>query len=189
MLTGRALQQILRSWHSAGLGYLQRVAACELEVATSATMTLAAPAMETQAAAPDSPPIPHADDSNPMARKSSSAAAARVELPVLTVAPEIALKGSREVRLAALAARVAQCTRCQELATTRQKTVFGIGNPNARVMFIGEAMPDSERTIVELGGVARLGRLPRLETLGPRELAAAFEQNFRAEDFEAAYRT
>ena len=57
------------------------------------------------------------------------------------------------------------------------------------VMFIGEAMPDSERTIVELGGVARLGRLPRLETLGPRELAAAFEQNFRAEDFEAAYRT
>ena len=62
-----------------------------------------------------------------------------MELPVLAVAPEVALKGSREVRLAALAARVAQCTRCQELATTRQKTVFGIGNPNARVMFIGEA--------------------------------------------------
>ncbi|MDA1015212.1 MAG: uracil-DNA glycosylase [Planctomycetota bacterium] len=41
--------------------------------------------------------------------------------------------------LAALAARVAQCTRCQQLASTRTQTVFGVGNPEAKIMFIGEA--------------------------------------------------
>ena len=35
--------------------------------------------------------------------------------------------------------RVAQCTRCSELASTRTQTVFGVGNPEAQIMFIGEA--------------------------------------------------
>ncbi len=34
---------------------------------------------------------------------------------------------------------VAQCTRCPELAKTRTQTVFGVGNPNARLVFCGEA--------------------------------------------------
>jgi uracil-DNA glycosylase family 4 len=41
--------------------------------------------------------------------------------------------------LCSLAAIVAKCRRCQELATTRKQTVFGTGDPNARIMFIGEA--------------------------------------------------
>ena len=41
--------------------------------------------------------------------------------------------------LCSLAAIVAKCRRCTELATTRKQTVFGIGDPNARIMFIGEA--------------------------------------------------
>ena len=137
MLTGRALQQILRSWHSAGMGHLPRVTALEPELLGTTSTSLNAVALKSPTAAPDSPPPPLSDDSTPMARKSSSAA--RVELTVVAVAPEVAQKGSRESRLTALAARVAQCARCQELATTRQQTVFGIGNPNARVMFIGEA--------------------------------------------------
>lgn len=40
--------------------------------------------------------------------------------------------------LAALAARVAVCERC-ELHTTRTQTVFGIGNPVADLLIIGEA--------------------------------------------------
>ncbi|MDA7527791.1 uracil-DNA glycosylase [bacterium] len=43
--------------------------------------------------------------------------------------------------------RVAQCVRCQELAETRTQTVFGIGNPEAKVMFIGESPgADEDRT-------------------------------------------
>lgn len=41
--------------------------------------------------------------------------------------------------LCSLAAIVAKCRRCTELATTRKQTVFGVGDPNARIMFIGEA--------------------------------------------------
>ncbi len=34
---------------------------------------------------------------------------------------------------------VAGCTLCRELASTRTQTVFGVGNPNARLCFLGEA--------------------------------------------------
>jgi DNA polymerase len=45
----------------------------------------------------------------------------------------------RQAALAKLQARVAVCTRCKELARTRTQTVFGVGNPHARLVFIGEA--------------------------------------------------
>ena len=34
---------------------------------------------------------------------------------------------------------VAECRLCHELATTRTQTVFGVGNPQARLCFLGEA--------------------------------------------------
>ncbi len=45
----------------------------------------------------------------------------------------------KQEALCSLAAVVAKCRRCNELATTRKQTVFGVGDPNARIMFIGEA--------------------------------------------------
>ena len=45
----------------------------------------------------------------------------------------------RVSRLQVLCDQVKGCTRCQELAETRTQTVFGVGNPEARIMFIGEA--------------------------------------------------
>ena len=47
-----------------------------------------------------------------------------------------------EDRIAALdkyRQQVAACTLCQELAGTRTQTVFGVGSPNARVCYFGEA--------------------------------------------------
>jgi DNA polymerase len=41
--------------------------------------------------------------------------------------------------LTALAKKVAACSRCRELAETRTQTVFGVGNPYARLVFCGEA--------------------------------------------------
>lgn len=41
--------------------------------------------------------------------------------------------------LEVLQQRVAGCTRCNELATTRTQTVFGVGNPKTRLCFLGEA--------------------------------------------------
>ncbi len=42
-------------------------------------------------------------------------------------------------RLKVLAEEVAACTKCQELADTRTQTVFGVGNPNPRLVIVGEA--------------------------------------------------
>jgi uracil-DNA glycosylase family 4 len=41
--------------------------------------------------------------------------------------------------LAAVRERVSACTKCGHLACSRTQTVFGVGNPDADLMFIGEA--------------------------------------------------
>src|SRR5215831_11925904 len=41
--------------------------------------------------------------------------------------------------LAAVRERVGACTKCAHLACTRTQAVFGVGNPDADLMFIGEA--------------------------------------------------
>ncbi|NOY28984.1 MAG: uracil-DNA glycosylase [Planctomycetes bacterium] len=41
--------------------------------------------------------------------------------------------------LAVMQAEVAACTLCPELASARTQTVFGVGNPQARLCFLGEA--------------------------------------------------
>lgn len=51
------------------------------------------------------------------------------------------------------------------------------------VAFVGEANEDSERTVAELSGARRLGRLPWLEDPGPASLRRAFAENFSLRDF------
>ena len=41
--------------------------------------------------------------------------------------------------------RVSICTKCPHLASSRTQTVFGVGNPDAEIMFIGEAPGADER--------------------------------------------
>jgi DNA polymerase len=53
--------------------------------------------------------------------------------------PQSAIPPDRAAALTALCREVAACTRCQELATTRKQTVFGVGDPHARLCFLGEA--------------------------------------------------
>jgi dethiobiotin synthetase len=50
------------------------------------------------------------------------------------------------------------------------------------VAFVGEAVEDSEATVCAIGGVRRLGRLPRLGHLDAGTLATAFAAHFRLED-------
>jgi DNA polymerase len=45
----------------------------------------------------------------------------------------------RAGRLEEIRREVAHCVRCPILASTRTQTVFGVGSPTARIMFIGEA--------------------------------------------------
>lgn len=59
-------------------------------------------------------------------------------------------------------AQVQQCVRCQELAATRKNVVFGAGNADADLMFVGEA-PGASEDEQGLPFVGRAGKL--LETL------------------------
>jgi len=50
----------------------------------------------------------------------------------------------RGARLADLAAEVANCVRCESLVCNRRKTVFGEGDPSAKICFFGEAPGQEE---------------------------------------------
>lgn len=70
-----------------------------------------------------------------------------------------AKKGSNAKRLAELKVAASNCTRCG-LAAGRTNVVFGEGNPNARLVFVGEAPGEQE----DLSGRPFIGRAGKLLT-------------------------
>lgn len=59
----------------------------------------------------------------------------------------------------------------------------GAGAPVHGIAFIGASEPQVEATIIRLGRVRRLGRLPFLDTITPDTLRAAFADAFPPESF------
>ena len=175
----RALRQELEGWRRAGLSHLpiaprKRTAAATKPPATRSAAVgspSARPAVavssRTAAAASNTnvmtktatPPAVAAASPSP---KSSTASIAHA-LPVLAaaMAPSPHPTGSvedREWRLDQLKQRVAQCVRCQELASTRTQTVFGVGSSVASIMFIGEA-PGADEDAEGIPFVGKAGQL------------------------------
>jgi uracil-DNA glycosylase len=72
-----------------------------------------------------------------------------------SAAPSITTKIEK---LVSVQTRVAACTKCSHLACTRTQTVFGVGNPNAELMFVGEA-PGAEEDAQGEPFVGRAGQL------------------------------
>ena len=66
-----------------------------------------------------------------------------------------------------LNSRVSSCTKCPHLARSRTQTVFGVGNPDAELMFIGEA-PGADEDARGEPFVGRAGQLLTriIETMG-----------------------
>src|SRR6201987_1585867 len=64
----------------------------------------------------------------------------------------------RREALKLLLAQARGCTRCSELAATRKSVVFGAGNADAELMFVGEA-PGAEEDRQGLPFVGRAGQL------------------------------
>jgi DNA polymerase len=149
---------------------LQQVAAAFPEWAVESTATTAAPspsaaAHPSEMRQPASPPggargrrqLPKPAPRS-TARPSRFAPAAPVDagpaeyaLPVLDVE-------ARRRELEAAAARVSHCTRCPELAYARRQTVYGEGDPAARVCFFGEG-PGAEEDRQGRPFVGRSGQL------------------------------
>jgi DNA polymerase len=81
----------------------------------------------------------------PSTRPVKSLNAGAIEVPARLPETDAVLTGSLETvenkstALNQMAELVSACRRCTELADSRRQTVFGVGNPNAEIMFIGEA--------------------------------------------------
>ncbi len=128
----RSLAQHLLSLSHAGVTHLpQTEGKCDLSPflntpsATTKGTLPAAPSPQKSAAAPKRTPSP----AEPTPALFSAPPAERCTLS----------RSEREHQLGELATQVAACTRCQELAATRTQTVFGVGNPEAKILFLGEA--------------------------------------------------
>jgi DNA polymerase len=76
-----------------------------------------------------------------------------------TTSPLVPIARSAAEALAALDAEIgAQCTRCKLHALGRRQVVFGVGNPNAGLMFVGEA-PGADEDLQGEPFVGRAGQL------------------------------
>lgn len=82
---------------------------------------------------------------------------AKLERPAGSSAPAAVAAVSTAERLTPLREEVAACTRCG-LCQSRTNTVFGVGNPDARLMFVGEG-PGHEEDRQGEPFVGRAGQL------------------------------
>jgi uracil-DNA glycosylase len=146
-----ALRQMLESLEAAGVRQLPRGGETlthwrEAAAAASADRPARVPIEAGDADAPITEEIP------PVARKPALSAVATGDL----------VDGPADVSeaktLQILAQEVAGCTRCYELAATRTQTVFGVGNPQARLCFLGEA-PGADEDRLGEPFVGRAGQL------------------------------
>ncbi len=64
----------------------------------------------------------------------------------------------KAAKLAALRGPVLACTKCPHLVESRTQVVFGVGNPDAELMFVGEA-PGADEDLVGEPFVGRAGQL------------------------------
>jgi uracil-DNA glycosylase len=66
--------------------------------------------------------------------------------------------GNKAEQLAAVQTRVSTCLKCPNLASSRTQTVFGVGNADADIMFVGEA-PGADEDVQGEPFVGRAGQL------------------------------
>lgn len=168
----RLILQTLESWNSAGISHLSAVTVPApvinepITVPTNHIDQSEKPLEIPRVQADTSEPVPQAKTNVPMAKKPQvPAKTTRVLIPddasdgkePVAVVPVLS-RDERVIQLKVLSDRVSQCTRCDELARTRTQTVFGVGNPQARVVFIGEA-PGADEDEQGEPFVGRAGKL------------------------------
>lgn len=156
----RALVQRLESLQGAGVSDLPRPK-------TAALPQKKQVAVNSASMAPVERAVPQERHSEPPPAKTnvsrpSSAITAQGGASLLTSAgwegaPKLP-STERQVALDLICGQVRGCEQCGELATTRTQTVFGVGNPNARLCFMGEA-PGADEDAQGEPFVGRAGQL------------------------------
>ncbi|MEQ9406407.1 MAG: uracil-DNA glycosylase family protein [Fuerstiella sp.] len=141
MADQRSLRQFLRMLQSSGVTHLPRVTLPPPTAGPLQRSRRPAAGSKTQAAAtavrrkPPARPQPASADLRP----GSATAPEPLETTNALLGQDFQTADEKAAGLCRLAETVASCRRCTELADSRRQTVFGVGNPDADIMFIGEA--------------------------------------------------
>jgi len=168
MTVRRAIVQQLESFASAGVTEVRKPqrraktkqSSTTAAVAKPAARKSSAPAAKPANSSPSSPPRPATPTIRPAAATSGAKSAAAPALFDVQAAWSIAplVLPERVAALEVLQQQVQGCTRCRELADTRTQTVFGVGNPQPRLVFLGEA-PGADEDRLGEPFVGRAGQL------------------------------
>ncbi|MCA9063333.1 MAG: uracil-DNA glycosylase [Planctomycetaceae bacterium] len=143
MSTNRIVAQYLQHLQRLGVAYVPTVDFAPLLAASTGEKTRSKPvASAIKSASGSKPPAAQIPG---LVRQPLQVVSDGVSVP--QPLPEVAevlagAMGSVEKKaeaLCQLAGIVAKCQRCEQLVRTRRQTVFGVGNPDAQIMFIGEA--------------------------------------------------
>lgn len=135
MQSSRALRQQLESLRAAGVTHLVRTTmAIPATIETKPNPEVAVAETVTQARPQRGVLLPVEPAPMPRVAKPAPTLPEPVPFQALDLP-----KPERVAQLQVLQQKVAKCRRCDELARTRTQTVFGVGNPEAKILFIGEA--------------------------------------------------
>ena len=96
----------------------------------------------------------------PTASVAAVGAARRVSpvSPGNNAAPPVAVYANAAAALAAVRTEIGDCVRCKLHTQGRKQIVFGVGNPEAKLMFVGEA-PGADEDVQGIPFVGRAGQL------------------------------
>ncbi len=141
MAGSRNIRQFLQLLKSSGVSYLPTVVLPEV--------TGRPRKGQKKAASPRNPVTALADATSTKAtvklptsadlRPGSATPPPPLEATKAVLAEAMETAEQKQAGLLKLADIVASCQRCEKLADSRRQTVFGVGNPDADIMFIGEA--------------------------------------------------
>ncbi|MCH9652361.1 MAG: uracil-DNA glycosylase [Planctomycetes bacterium] len=159
----RAARQLLESWQRSGITHLKRVVPDpklvtqdEPEPETPSERTILPVSRDVQTVA--KPEILTQQTVVPTKEDSTEPDDSQKEMGVPRTTKSNLVKADRQAELDIIADQVAQCKKCPELASTRTQTVFGVGNPKAKIMFVGEA-PGADEDKQGEPFVGRAGKL------------------------------
>ena len=157
MSTDRIWRQYLQHLQHSGVTHVPTVQIPELLSANPRSA-------QTSSAATRRPSSPVISSSSSPLKSPTELQSESVQLPAVLDMTSMILDGplttpeEKSNALCRLAEAVGDCKRCTELADTRTHTVFGVGDPNARIMFIGEA-PGADEDKQGEPFVGRAGKL------------------------------
>lgn len=132
----RIVRQRLESLKRAGVTNVKKGRAAKVAEITTEAAPPPPPTAKQAAAAAKSPAV--VSDVVIGSKPSAAAKPAEVSKPP-AAAPALKTRPEREAALDVIRKKVAGCVRCKELCATRTQTVFGVGSPTTKLVFLGEA--------------------------------------------------